>query len=91
MELPVCLQRLLTDERLCQSEALYAFLSPSPEHLKVHLPFTHLALSYVTQRRTAWLMERVKKKKKKEVIFSICLLILDFNERFFLDHSESWV
>uniref|UniRef100_A0A665TQE5 Sorting nexin 25 n=1 Tax=Echeneis naucrates TaxID=173247 RepID=A0A665TQE5_ECHNA len=23
------------DERLCQSEALYAFLSPSPEHLKV--------------------------------------------------------
>uniref|UniRef100_A0A7N8XSQ7 Sorting nexin 25 n=1 Tax=Mastacembelus armatus TaxID=205130 RepID=A0A7N8XSQ7_9TELE len=29
------LQRLLTDERLCQSEALYAFLSPSPEHLKV--------------------------------------------------------
>lgn len=31
----ICLQRLLTDERLCQSEALYAFLSPSPEHLKV--------------------------------------------------------
>ncbi|XP_061691424.1 sorting nexin-25 [Syngnathoides biaculeatus] len=29
------LQRLLTDERLCQAEALYAFLSPSPEHLKV--------------------------------------------------------
>ncbi|XP_069026965.1 sorting nexin-25 isoform X2 [Embiotoca jacksoni] len=28
-------ERLLTDERLCQSEALYAFLSPSPEHLKV--------------------------------------------------------
>lgn len=34
----VCLfppQKLLSDERLCQSEALYAFLSPSPEHLKV--------------------------------------------------------
>ncbi|XP_073197943.1 sorting nexin-25 isoform X4 [Lepidochelys kempii] len=29
------LQKLLSDERLCQSEALYAFLSPSPEHLKV--------------------------------------------------------
>uniref|UniRef100_A0A4W3JSQ7 Sorting nexin 25 n=1 Tax=Callorhinchus milii TaxID=7868 RepID=A0A4W3JSQ7_CALMI len=29
------LQKLLTDERLCQSEALYAFLSPSPEYLKV--------------------------------------------------------
>ncbi|XP_072857485.2 sorting nexin-25 isoform X1 [Pogona vitticeps] len=28
------LQKLLSDERLCQSEALYAFLSPSPEHLK---------------------------------------------------------
>ncbi|CAG5993045.1 unnamed protein product [Menidia menidia] len=28
-------ERLLTDERLCQSEVLYAFLSPSPEHLKV--------------------------------------------------------
>lgn len=28
-------QKLLSDERLCQSEALYAFLSPSPEHLKV--------------------------------------------------------
>ncbi|XP_069644424.1 sorting nexin-25 isoform X2 [Haliaeetus albicilla] len=29
------LQKLLSDERLCPSEALYAFLSPSPEHLKV--------------------------------------------------------
>ncbi|XP_030419895.1 sorting nexin-25 isoform X5 [Gopherus evgoodei] len=29
------LQKLLSDERLCQSEVLYAFLSPSPEHLKV--------------------------------------------------------
>ncbi|XP_074947352.1 sorting nexin-25 isoform X2 [Phalacrocorax aristotelis] len=29
------LQKLLSDETLCQSEALYAFLSPSPEHLKV--------------------------------------------------------
>ncbi|XP_010222272.1 PREDICTED: sorting nexin-25 [Tinamus guttatus] len=29
------LQKLLSDDRLCQSEALYAFLSPSPEHLKV--------------------------------------------------------
>ncbi|XP_078418345.1 sorting nexin-25 [Cetorhinus maximus] len=29
------LQKLLTDERLCQSEALYGFLSPSPEYLKV--------------------------------------------------------
>ncbi|XP_004682427.1 PREDICTED: sorting nexin-25 [Condylura cristata] len=29
------LQRLLSDERLCQSEALYAFLSPSPDYLKV--------------------------------------------------------
>ncbi|XP_075786432.1 sorting nexin-25 isoform X2 [Pelodiscus sinensis] len=28
-------EKLLSDERLCQSEALYAFLSPSPEHLKV--------------------------------------------------------
>ncbi|OCT99570.1 sorting nexin-25 [Xenopus laevis] len=28
------LQNLLTDERLYQSEVLYAFLSPSPEHLK---------------------------------------------------------
>uniref|UniRef100_A0A8C2XBG2 Sorting nexin 25 n=1 Tax=Cyclopterus lumpus TaxID=8103 RepID=A0A8C2XBG2_CYCLU len=34
-QLNAFLQRLLTDERLCQSEALYAFLSPSPEHLKV--------------------------------------------------------
>ncbi|XP_054648308.1 sorting nexin-25 isoform X1 [Dunckerocampus dactyliophorus] len=34
-QLNIFLQRLLTDERLCQSEALYAFLSPSPEHLKV--------------------------------------------------------
>ncbi|XP_022354695.1 sorting nexin-25 isoform X3 [Enhydra lutris kenyoni] len=29
------LQNLLLDERLCQSEALYAFLSPSPDYLKV--------------------------------------------------------
>uniref|UniRef100_A0A8C5RBB0 Sorting nexin 25 n=1 Tax=Laticauda laticaudata TaxID=8630 RepID=A0A8C5RBB0_LATLA len=29
------LQKLLSDERLCQSEALYAFLSPSPEYLKI--------------------------------------------------------
>ncbi|KAM6440647.1 sorting nexin-25 isoform 2-T2 [Liasis olivaceus] len=29
------LQKLLSDERLCQSEALYAFLSPSPEYLKM--------------------------------------------------------
>ncbi|XP_056415889.1 sorting nexin-25 isoform X3 [Hyla sarda] len=29
------LQKLLSDERLYQSEVLYAFLSPSPEHLKV--------------------------------------------------------
>ncbi|KAG5285722.1 hypothetical protein AALO_G00006670 [Alosa alosa] len=29
------LQKMLSDECLCQSEALYAFLSPSPEHLKV--------------------------------------------------------
>uniref|UniRef100_A0A8D0H6R4 Sorting nexin 25 n=1 Tax=Sphenodon punctatus TaxID=8508 RepID=A0A8D0H6R4_SPHPU len=29
------LQKLLSDERLYQSEALYGFLSPSPEHLKV--------------------------------------------------------
>ncbi|KAM9377596.1 sorting nexin-25 isoform 2-T2 [Pholidichthys leucotaenia] len=35
IQLNAFLQRLLTDERLCQSEALYAFLSPSPEHLKV--------------------------------------------------------
>uniref|UniRef100_A0A7N9ATM4 Sorting nexin 25 n=1 Tax=Mastacembelus armatus TaxID=205130 RepID=A0A7N9ATM4_9TELE len=35
VQLNAFLARLLTDERLCQSEALYAFLSPSPEHLKV--------------------------------------------------------
>ncbi|MEE6460808.1 hypothetical protein FKM82_001109 [Ascaphus truei] len=29
------LQKLLSDDRLYQSEVLYAFLSPSPEHLKV--------------------------------------------------------
>ncbi|XP_007946560.2 sorting nexin-25 [Orycteropus afer afer] len=29
------LQNLLSDERLCQSEALYAFLSPSPDYLKI--------------------------------------------------------
>ncbi|KAL2098079.1 hypothetical protein ACEWY4_007286 [Coilia grayii] len=29
------LQKMLSDECLCQSEALYVFLSPSPEHLKV--------------------------------------------------------
>ncbi|XP_055969976.1 sorting nexin-25 [Sorex fumeus] len=29
------LQNLLSNERLCQSEALYAFLSPSPDYLKV--------------------------------------------------------
>ncbi|XP_046878258.1 sorting nexin-25 isoform X2 [Hypomesus transpacificus] len=34
-QLNTFLQRMLTDERMCQSEALYAFLSPSPEHLKV--------------------------------------------------------
>ncbi|KAG9335993.1 hypothetical protein JZ751_003392 [Albula glossodonta] len=34
-QLNTFLQKMLTDERLCQSEALYAFLSPSPEHLKV--------------------------------------------------------
>ncbi|XP_076708518.1 sorting nexin-25 isoform X2 [Callospermophilus lateralis] len=28
-------EKLLSDERLCQSEALYAFLSPSPDYLKV--------------------------------------------------------
>lgn len=28
-------QNILSDERLCQSEALYAFLSPSPDYLKV--------------------------------------------------------
>lgn len=69
--LPVCLQRLLTDERLCQSEALYAFLSPSPEHLKVNTPFLHLALSCIAQRRAAWLIQGEEKK----VIFCICLMI----------------
>ncbi|XP_026773844.2 sorting nexin-25 [Pangasianodon hypophthalmus] len=34
-QLNTFLQKMLTDERMCQSEALYAFLSPSPEHLKV--------------------------------------------------------
>ncbi|MGH0122168.1 UNVERIFIED_CONTAM: hypothetical protein FKN15_042939 [Acipenser sinensis] len=34
-QLNAFLQKMLSDERLCQSEALYAFLSPSPEHLKV--------------------------------------------------------
>ncbi|XP_051784395.1 sorting nexin-25 [Erpetoichthys calabaricus] len=34
-QLNAFLQKMLTDESLCQSEALYAFLSPSPEHLKV--------------------------------------------------------
>ncbi|XP_041080014.1 sorting nexin-25-like isoform X3 [Polyodon spathula] len=34
-QLNTFLQKMLSDERLCQSEALYAFLSPSPEHLKV--------------------------------------------------------
>ncbi|KAG7461818.1 hypothetical protein MATL_G00195220 [Megalops atlanticus] len=34
-QLNTFLRRMLTDERMCQSEALYAFLSPSPEHLKV--------------------------------------------------------
>uniref|UniRef100_A0A672QD48 Sorting nexin-25-like n=1 Tax=Sinocyclocheilus grahami TaxID=75366 RepID=A0A672QD48_SINGR len=34
-QLNTFLQKVLTDERMCQSEALYAFLSPSPEHLKV--------------------------------------------------------
>ncbi|TRY93957.1 hypothetical protein DNTS_021113 [Danionella cerebrum] len=34
-QLNAFLQKVLTDERMCQSEALYAFLSPSPEHLKV--------------------------------------------------------
>ncbi|CAJ0956315.1 unnamed protein product [Ranitomeya imitator] len=32
---PSTLRKLLSDERLCHSEVLYAFLSPSPEHLKV--------------------------------------------------------
>lgn len=31
------------------------------------------------------------KKKKKKVIFSICLMIFRFYERFFLDQSEGWV
>uniref|UniRef100_A0A671QDW7 Sorting nexin 25 n=1 Tax=Sinocyclocheilus anshuiensis TaxID=1608454 RepID=A0A671QDW7_9TELE len=34
-QLNTFLQKVLTDERMCQSEALYAFLSPSPEQLKV--------------------------------------------------------
>ncbi|KAM8968464.1 sorting nexin-25 isoform 3-T3 [Sarcophilus harrisii] len=34
-QLNTFLQKLLSDERLCQSEALYAFLSPSPDYLKV--------------------------------------------------------
>uniref|UniRef100_A0A673MJ05 Sorting nexin-25-like n=1 Tax=Sinocyclocheilus rhinocerous TaxID=307959 RepID=A0A673MJ05_9TELE len=34
-QLNTFLQKVLTDERMCQSEALYAFLSSSPEHLKV--------------------------------------------------------
>ncbi|XP_072520148.1 sorting nexin-25 [Salminus brasiliensis] len=34
-QLNTFLQKMLTDELMCQSEALYAFLSPSPEHLKV--------------------------------------------------------
>ncbi|XP_056658939.1 sorting nexin-25 isoform X2 [Monodelphis domestica] len=34
-QLNIFLQKLLSDERLCQSEALYAFLSPSPDYLKV--------------------------------------------------------
>ncbi|MGH0147175.1 UNVERIFIED_CONTAM: hypothetical protein FKN15_041512 [Acipenser sinensis] len=34
-QLNAFLQKMLSDKRLCQSEALYAFLSPSPEHLKV--------------------------------------------------------
>ncbi|KAJ8383106.1 hypothetical protein SKAU_G00038840 [Synaphobranchus kaupii] len=34
-QLNTFLQKMLKDERMCQSEALYAFLSPSPEHLKV--------------------------------------------------------
>lgn len=34
-QLNIFLQKLLTDEKLCQSEALYGFLSPSPEYLKV--------------------------------------------------------
>ncbi|XP_023686490.1 sorting nexin-25-like isoform X1 [Paramormyrops kingsleyae] len=34
-QLNAFLEKMLADERLCQSELLYAFLSPSPEHLKV--------------------------------------------------------
>ncbi|XP_065098291.1 sorting nexin-25 [Paramisgurnus dabryanus] len=34
-QLNTFLLKVLTDERMCQSEALYAFLSPSPEYLKV--------------------------------------------------------
>ncbi|MBN3301739.1 SNX25 protein, partial [Amia calva] len=34
-QLNTFLQKMLSDERMCQSEALYAFLSPSPEYLKV--------------------------------------------------------
>ncbi|XP_042626466.1 sorting nexin-25 [Cyprinus carpio] len=34
-QLNTFLQKVLTEERMCQSEALYAFLSPSPEYLKV--------------------------------------------------------
>ncbi|RXM30821.1 Sorting nexin-25 [Acipenser ruthenus] len=34
-QLNTFLQKMLSDKRLCQSEALYAFLSPSPQHLKV--------------------------------------------------------
>ncbi|KAJ8262199.1 hypothetical protein GJAV_G00163640 [Gymnothorax javanicus] len=34
-QLNTFLQKMLKDDRMCQSEALYAFLSPSPEHLKV--------------------------------------------------------
>ncbi|KAI4904914.1 hypothetical protein NFI96_033161 [Prochilodus magdalenae] len=34
-QLNTFLQKMLMDELMCQSEALYAFLSPSPEHLKV--------------------------------------------------------
>lgn len=51
----ICLQRLLTDERLCQSEALYAFLSPSPEHLKV----TRLLLLLLQSGLTATLIMEI--------------------------------
>ncbi|KAK6494202.1 sorting nexin-25-like [Huso huso] len=34
-QLNTFLQKMLSDKRLCQSEALYAFLSPSPQNLKV--------------------------------------------------------